>query len=96
MKDIGSISISQWFTKKRLTTIFIIIASLVVFNFFSGFLTYSFMIVRCGHYPVTASRFAAGYQYYRPGHGFYGPNMFAEYYCSAEEAEKARFSSDDR
>jgi uncharacterized membrane protein len=52
--------------------------------------------VRCGHPPVTASRFAAAYSYALPGDSGYNlglwPIIVPEYYCSAADAEANGFN----
>ena len=47
--------------------------------------------VRCGHQPIEASRFAAGDSYQLPGDSGYGPNLWAEYFCSETDARAAGF-----
>lgn len=68
-----------------------VVTLLVVLNFFTGIVSYSFMYARCSQPPVTASKFMAGYNYYLPGQSGYGPSMFTEYYCSEQEAGNAGF-----
>lgn len=54
-------------------------------------LTYPFHIVRCGKLPITASKFAAGYDYMLPGdYGYLG--LFNEsHFCSESEAKDSGY-----
>lgn len=58
-----------------------------------GWPQYTFATLRCGRQPVIASRFAAAYSYSMPGDKTYAPNVFSEYFCSSDEAEKHGFRS---
>jgi len=80
-------------SKRRIIIGISIIIFLIILNLLTGILSYSFMIIKCGGYPITASRFAASYHYYTPNSPYYGPNIFAEYYCTSQEAEAAGFNS---
>lgn len=75
---------------KRVTVWLIII--LLTFNIFTGVLTYGAMTIRCMRLPVTASSFASGYHYFKPGQSGYGPNLFAQYYCTEDDARNAGFN----
>lgn len=77
--------------KRRWVAISLLVVCLLVFNFFTGLISYGFTWTRCMRQPVTASRFMAGYQYYVPGNQGYGPDMFAEYYCTEADARAAGF-----
>ena len=59
-----------------------------VWEFDSPYIRYEQAVIACGHQPVIATKFAAGYTYDLPGDPGYGPSMFSNtYYCSAEDAE---------
>jgi hypothetical protein len=60
--------------------------------FDSPYVTFEAATIKCGHEPVIATNFAAGYSYTLPGDAGYGPNMFNNtYYCSAADAEAAGY-----
>ena len=70
-----------------------IIILLGVFDLSTGVVSYYINYARCLHQPVTASKFMAGYSYHLPGQSGYGPNPFAEYYCTEQQALNAGFHS---
>ena len=81
----------------RLKVIVIVIAAviLLVLGMFTGVLPFAFYTIRCGKLPVVAITFAASYTYKVPGDPGYGPGIFNdEFFCSKEEAERARFHHD--
>lgn len=50
---------------------------------------YPLQVIRCGGLPIIATKFAAGYHYYKPGNLFYAPHPFVdEYFCTEEEADR--------
>ena len=64
----------------------------IAWEFDSPYIRYGQAVVACGHQPVIATNFAAGYTYDLPGDPGYGPNMFNDiYYCSAKDAEAAHY-----
>jgi hypothetical protein len=68
---------------------------LLVLGMVSGVLPFAWNTIRCGKLPVVASTFAAFYSYKVPGDPGYGPGLFRyEFFCSKEEAERARFHHD--
>ena len=50
-------------------------------------LTYPFHVIRCGGLPVTASNFAAGYDYFLPGDRGYLGLFNNKFFCSEVEAK---------
>ncbi|MEV5750146.1 hypothetical protein AB0L00_20185 [Actinoallomurus sp. NPDC052308] len=58
----------------------------------SGMARYPLHVVRCGHLPVVASTFAAGYWYTVPADPEYMVTPFHDhFFCSPEEASAAGF-----
>lgn len=78
--------------KKHIKPFYVmVIVLLLIVNLFTGYVTYGVMTIWCMKLPVTATDFASSYTYYKPGQVGYGPNVFAQYYCSEEDALKAGF-----
>ena len=69
------------------------IVILLSLNVFTGIVSYTLTFAWCMHPPITASKFAASYTYFRPGQAYYGPHAFGEYYCSEQDAQNAGFHS---
>jgi hypothetical protein len=64
----------------------------IAWEFDSPYVRYEQALIACGHEPVIATNFAAGYTYALPGDPGYGPGIFDDiYYCSAKDAEAAHF-----
>lgn len=58
----------------------------------SGMARYPLYIIRCGHLPVVASTFAAGFLYTTPDDPDYAVTPFHDhFFCSAEKASAAGF-----
>lgn len=69
-----------------------VIVLLLITNLFTGYITYGVVAIACMRLPVTASSFASGYHYFKPGQSGYGPNLFAQYYCTEDDARNAGFN----
>jgi hypothetical protein len=64
----------------------------IAWEFDSPYVRYEQAVIACGHQPVIATNFAAGYTYDLPGDPGYGPGIFSDtYYCSAQDAEAAHY-----
>ncbi len=72
--------------------VWIVVSVPITWVFASPYVTFELATLQCGHQPVVATNFAAGYRYSLPGDHDYGPSMFDNtYYCSAGNAEAAGY-----
>jgi hypothetical protein len=85
-------------TRKRrliglvLLAVWLAISGPIMWEFDSPYVRYEQAVIACGHQPVIATNFAAGYTYDLPGDPGYGPGIFSDtYYCSAKDAEAAGY-----
>lgn len=100
---VGVAALVLWLTsrqptlKRRIIGLGILAVGLAVsvpiaWEFDSPYIRYQQAVIACGHPPVIATNFAAGYTYDLPGDPGYGPNIFNDrYYCSTNDAEAAGY-----
>lgn len=71
----------------------IVVVSILLFigSFSLGLPQYAFAAVRCMRQPVIASDSMAGHSYSLPGDPSYGPNIFAKYFCTEQDAHNAGY-----
>lgn len=103
MLGVGVAALLVWLivrqtTRKRrlfglvLLAVWLAIGVPIMWEFDSPYVRYEQAVIACGHQPVIATNFAAGYTYDLPGDPGYGPGIFSDtYYCSAKDAEAAGY-----
>jgi hypothetical protein len=58
----------------------------------SPYSKYPLYVMKCGGQPITATNFAAAYDYSLPGDRTYRVGIFTQYFCSEQEAQAAGFN----
>ncbi len=108
MLGIGVAALLVWLivrqtTRKRrlsglvLLAVWLAISFPIMWEFDSPYMRYEQAVIACGHQPVIATNFAAGYSYDLPGDPGYGPGIFTDtYYCSAKDAEAVQKAAEIR
>ena len=101
--EVGVAAFLIWVTVRQTTlkrrfiglgvlAVWLVVSVPLVWQFDSPYVRYEQAVIACGHQPVIATNFAAGYTYDLPGDPGYGPSMFNNiYYCSAKDAEAAHY-----
>lgn len=101
--SIGVAALALWLTLRQRTrrgrliglavlAIWLALSVPIAWTFDSPYVSYELAVNQCGHQPVIATNFAAGYTYDLPGDAGYGPSIFNNtYYCTAAEAEAAGY-----
>jgi hypothetical protein len=99
----GVVALLVWLTLRQATlkrrligigalAIWLAVSVPIVWQFDSPYVRYEQAVIVCGHQPVIATSFAAGYTHDLPGDPGYGPGMFSNtYHCSAKDAEAAGY-----
>jgi hypothetical protein len=78
---------------RGILAVVLIVVAVPVASAIYPLLQYGFYYVKCGHQPVKASNFAAGYTYTMPGSARYAEYHANVYFCSEQEAISHGFSN---
>ncbi len=75
--------------KKKILLSVLAVVGLVVVGLISGAIPFTYGTVKCGHFPVKSSNFAASYSYELPNNKeYWSPDPLSSYeFCTSAEAE---------